>query len=107
VTVPSDDRVVMRLCIEGALIHGTPWGGTAEIACNCHTPLSAMRLLKQPPEHSLQPFSMKEVAVLLPPRVCLPFWDAALLKLALGPPRGYCQPGSGQAFLIHGHIRPA
>lgn len=84
VTALNDDRVAVRLHPDGPVIHGTPWGGTADIACNHQVPLAAILLIEQAPENALLPLSPAAAAPLLAPRTFLPYWDAALMGLALG-----------------------
>lgn len=79
----NDDRVAVRLHTSGPVIYGTPWGGTADIACNHQAPLRAILLIEQAPENSLEPLTPGEAATLLAPRTFLPYFDAALQRLAL------------------------
>ena len=72
-TVLSDDRVAVRMDGKGPSIHGTPWGGDADIATNHRAPLTAVFILGQAPQNSLRRLSPVESVPLLAVRSFLPF----------------------------------
>lgn len=79
----NDDRIVVRTTEQGAMAYGTPWGGTADIACNHRAPLRAIVVLEQAPENALMPLAPADAAAQLLPRSFLPYWDALLMTRAM------------------------
>jgi hypothetical protein len=79
----NDDRIAVRFNESGAMIYGTPWGGTADIARNHSAPLSALILLEQAPDNEIQQLSPSAAAPLLLARAFLPYWDPALMQRAV------------------------
>ena len=87
----NDDRIAVRAkagvekreAQGGAQCYGTPWGGTANIARNHGAPLAALVLLEQAPDNTIQRISAAAAAPLLMARAFLPYWDRALLRLAM------------------------
>jgi hypothetical protein len=79
----NDDRIAVRVNAQAATCHGTPWGGTADIARNHAAPLRAIILLEQAPENRIEQLAPAVAAPLLLARTFLPYWDAPLLHRAL------------------------
>ncbi len=79
----NDDRIAVRVGPSGAECHGTPWGGTEDIARNHAAPLAALVLLEPEPALQLERLAPGAAMQRLIPRAFLPFWDPALLERAL------------------------
>jgi hypothetical protein len=83
VVAMNDDRIAVRVEAAGPICHGTPWGGTAEIARNHAAPLRALIVLEQASENAIEPLAPAAAASLLMARAFLPYWDAALMARAM------------------------
>ncbi len=81
--VMNDDRVAVRCNSEGAMCHGTPWGGTADIARNHSSPLSAIIILEQAANNSIEPLASSVSVPMLLARAFLPYWDQGLMERAI------------------------
>ena len=79
----NHDRIIVRAEENAVMCYGAPWGGTADIASNHSAPLKALVLLEQSPENSIGPIPVAAASGLLAARAFLPYWDLALMKLAL------------------------
>ena len=83
VTVINDDRMAVRLADDGVMLHGFPWGGSANIAINHSLPLKAVVLLEQALETRLETLTPGTAMPLLIPRIFMPYWDEAAVGRAL------------------------
>lgn len=81
--VLSDDRIAVRVLGKKAVIYGTPWGGTAEIARNHSVVLKAIVLLNKAEENEIREISLSQSAPMLLARCFIPYWDQHLTQLAL------------------------
>jgi len=76
----NDDRIAVRRGSYGAICYGTPWGGTGDVARNHQAPLSAIILLEQASENSIEPLATSISAPMLFARAFVPYWDQALIE---------------------------
>ena len=83
VIVMNDDRIAVRVEQNGAMSYGTPWGGTADIARNHSTPLSAIIIIEQAAYNKIEEVTSTAAAAILSARAFLPYWDASLMARAM------------------------
>lgn len=83
VIVLNDDTPAVRFKDGKPYVFGTPWSGTSNIHCNQAAPLSAIFLLEQAPQNSLQQLKPIEAIQGLMPRVFFPYYDAEMMNTAL------------------------
>jgi hypothetical protein len=79
----NDDRMAIRAGANRSICFGTPWCGRNGIARNHAVPLSALILLEQAQENTIEPLTHAVAAPLLAARAFLPYWDSALMQRAL------------------------
>lgn len=84
VKVLNDDTPAIRLIDGKPIIFGTPWSGSSRIHCNANAPLEAIVLLEQAPENSIKQLNTSEAILKLMPRVFMPYFDEAMMSLAMG-----------------------
>ena len=75
----NGDLNLMELTLNGAVIHGTPWCGTSEIADTHTYPVGGIILLKQAEQDICMELSKDEKALLVMQRLISPAWTKEML----------------------------
>ena len=78
----NDDKPLIRLTEEGALIYGTPWDGKHHLNTNISVPLKAVCILERAEGNSIRPVSVREAYPMLLQQVYRPA-DAGKMRLTL------------------------
>ena len=79
----NGDRTPLRKARSGYLAYGSPWSGATPLFENDHVQLHAIVLLEQAATNSVVPLTPAQAVPRLMPRVFLPYYDAAMMRLAL------------------------
>lgn len=82
VKILNDDTPAVRFQNGCPLVFGTPWSGSANLHYNGSAPLSAIVLLQQSSDNSIEPISNQEAIARLMPRVFLPYYDKVMMNKA-------------------------
>lgn len=78
----NDDKPLIRLTEEGALIYGTPWDGKHHLNTNISVPLKAVCILERAEGNSIRPVSVREAYPMLLQQAYRPA-DAGKMRLTL------------------------
>lgn len=76
----NDDKPLIRVAEEGAVIFGTPWDGKHRLSRNISVPLKSICLLYRAPENQIRPISEREAYPLLLQQVYRPMDSEAMRK---------------------------
>ena len=79
----SDDRVVIRLNAEKALLYGTPWPGEAGYAKNAAAPLAGIFFLSQGRENRISGLAANAAMERLLPVLSIPWYDKKMVSQML------------------------
>ena len=71
----SDDRVIVRVGPERAVLHGTPWPGEGRIAVNAMGPLRGLLFLEQGATNAVRRLAAPEAAARLVKTASIPWFD--------------------------------
>lgn len=82
ITILNDDTPAVRFLNGKPFVFGTPWSGSSNIHSNSNAPLSAVVLLQQASDNSIQQISTPEAISKLLPRVFLPYYDEDMMNKA-------------------------
>lgn len=78
----NGDRAVLRMDADGWIAYGSPYAGTSGIYKNESAPLTAIILLEQAKENSLQPLTEAEAFRMIYPEVTMHRWDRVFVERA-------------------------
>jgi hypothetical protein len=81
--VLNADRPAVRVVNELTYVYGTPWSGATPEFLNEHAPLSAIVLLEQSTENSINLLGKQEAIFKLMPRCFLPYFNSELMDMAI------------------------
>ena len=76
----NDDKPLIRITEENAIVYGTPWDGKHHLSSNIAVPLEALCILAQAPENSIREIRKFEALPLLLQQTYRPANPAALAK---------------------------
>ncbi len=76
----NDDKPLIRLTKDGAVICGTPWDGKHHLSSRTEVPLKAICLLERAAENSIRPAGLYECYPMLLQQVYRPMDGAAMKK---------------------------
>ena len=79
----SDDRIILRKIGNHFWIFGTPWLGTAEIACNDFAPLHGIYFLSQGAANFIERLDRPDATRALMPMVSVPWFDNTAMQNCL------------------------
>ncbi len=68
----NDDKPLLRLTDEGALVYGTPWDGKHHLSRNASVPLKAVCILERAAVNSIRPVTAREAYPMLLQQVYRP-----------------------------------
>ena len=78
----NDDKPLIRMTKDGAVVYGTPWDGKHRLSSNISVPLKAICVLERAEENSIRPAAVREVYPLLLQQVYRPA-DSSAMRLTL------------------------
>ena len=76
----NDDKPMIRVTDDGAVIYGTPWDGKHRLSSNISVPLKAICILERAEENRIEPISAGEAYPMLLQQTYRPADPAALAK---------------------------
>ncbi|MBH1939378.1 hypothetical protein I5677_00560 [Mobilitalea sibirica] len=79
----NEDRPAVRIEKEYVYVHGTPWNGSSPKCTNCSVPLSAIVMIEQSEENSIELLKSREGISRVLPRCFLPYYDGELMQIAM------------------------
>jgi hypothetical protein len=79
----NGDRAAIRVLNDKVYVYGTPWSGSSQCFINRRSPLSAIIVLEQHTENSIQKLTNREAIPYLLPRCFLPYHDSDIMRMAI------------------------
>ena len=76
----NDDKPLIRIMDDGAVIYGTPWNGKHRLGTNISVPLKAICILKRAEENTISPVSATDAYPVLLQQIYRPADPAAMQK---------------------------
>jgi len=76
----NDDKPLIRVSADGAVVYGTPWDGKHRLSRNIAVPLKALCILTRAAENHIEPITAAEAYPMLLQQVYRPADPAALTK---------------------------
>ena len=76
----NDDKPMIRVTDDGAVVYGTPWDGKHRLSSNISVPLKAICILERAEENRIEPISAGEAYPMLLQQTYRPADPAALAK---------------------------
>lgn len=76
----NDDKPLIRMTDNGAVIYGTPWDGKHRLSANIAVPLKAVCILTRSNENTIRPLTVSEAYPMLLQQVYRPMDPAAMAK---------------------------
>ena len=76
----NDDKPLIRISIDGAVVYGTPWDGKHRLSANIAVPLKALCILERAEQNSIRPVAAYEAYPILLQQVYRPANTQALRK---------------------------
>ena len=76
----NDDKPLIRIADDGAMIYGTPWSGKHHLETNCSVPLKAICILERAEENTIHRMNAAEAYPFLLQQIYRPQDGAAMLK---------------------------
>lgn len=76
----NDDKPLIRMTDNGAVIYGTPWDGKHRLSANIAVPLKALCILTRAEENTIRPVTVSEAYPMLLQQVYRPMDPAAMKK---------------------------
>lgn len=76
----NDDKPLIRMTDNGAVIYGTPWDGKHRLSANIAVPLKAVCILTRASENTIRPVTVSEAYPMLLQQVYRPMDPTAMAK---------------------------
>ena len=76
----NDDKPLIRIRDDGAVIYGTPWDGKHHLSTNCSVPLKAICVLRRAEQNEIHRIQASEAYPILMQQIYRPADNAAMMK---------------------------